>query len=297
MSQSDLKKHLHNELKKHNGKTYINDGFIYHRGQFPVLLVAHLDTVHDTLPKRFVYHNGKLSSPQGIGGDDRCGVYLILEIIKKYNCSVLFCEDEEIGGIGASKFCKSRFADDLDVNYIIELDRKGNTDACFYDCDNRDFVDFIESTDYFTETYGTFSDISVIAPHCGISAVNLSCGYYNAHTVSEYVVMRDVDNVLKQVCKILCKTCAEQFPYIPSKDSFKWSGYSAYYDAYDSDYYNDDIYERKSMYYIANKRFTIEKYYYGNNENEVIGQFLKENPYLCYADIYVEYLGEDECII
>lgn len=297
MSQSDLKAHLHTELKKHNGKTYIHDGFIYHRGQFPVLLVAHLDTVHNELPKRFVYKDGKLSSPNGIGGDDRCGVYLIMEILKRFNCSVLFCEDEEVGGIGATKFCKSRFADDLNVNYIIELDRRGNTDACFYDCDNRDFIDFIESTEYFMESYGTFSDISIIAPHCGISAVNLSCGYYNAHTVSEYVVLRDVDTVQKQVCKILCKNCARPFEYIPSKESMKYSRYSAYCDMYDDDDYTDGVYESKSMYYVANKRFTVESYYYGDNEYEVIGRFLKENPYFCYADIYVEYLGEDECII
>ena len=69
-------------------------------------------------------------SPQGIGGDDRAGVYMILEIIKQANCHVLFCEDEEIGDIGAKKFVKSNMP--LPVYYIIELDRQRHNDAVYY---------------------------------------------------------------------------------------------------------------------------------------------------------------------
>ena len=49
-------------------------------------------------------------SPQGIGGDDRCGVWMILQILRTANCHVLFCEDEEVGCVGAKKFTKRSFA-------------------------------------------------------------------------------------------------------------------------------------------------------------------------------------------
>ena len=127
MSQKDLKKFVAKALEATHESVHVGDGYVYAQGTFPVLLVAHLDTVHEHLPKTIMFNkqNGSLSSPQGIGGDDRCGVYMVLEVIKKYNCSVLFCEDEESGGIGATKFTKTKLAKNLGFNYIIEFDRQG----------------------------------------------------------------------------------------------------------------------------------------------------------------------------
>src|SRR5699024_8016538 len=133
-------------------------------GEVPVLLVAHLDTVHTMKPDIICFsEDGRfVMSPQGIGGDDRCGVYMILQIIQDARCHVLFCEDEETGGNGARAFTRSRLR--VNVNYIVEMDRRGNNDAVFYQCDNPDFTDFILSYG-FEEKTGSFSDISVVAPH------------------------------------------------------------------------------------------------------------------------------------
>ena len=91
--QKNLKKYVIKELQSMYEDVHFEKGFVYAQGSFPVLLVAHLDTVHDKTPSKIITNKGKISSPDGIGGDDRCGVYMILEIINKYNCSVLFCED------------------------------------------------------------------------------------------------------------------------------------------------------------------------------------------------------------
>ena len=204
MSQKDLKKYVVGQLKKANKNVISEDGFVFADGDFPVLLVAHLDTVHEELPTSILYDVQKntVSSPSGIGGDDRCGVYMILKIIKKYNCSVLFCEDEEKGLIGATKFTKAAFAKDLDFNYIIEFDRKGKNDAVFYNCDNDEFEDFI-TAEYFEKSYGSFSDISAVAPFIGRAAVNLSCGYYNAHTSEEYTIFSQLKHCLRFVKTII----------------------------------------------------------------------------------------------
>ena len=202
MSQKELKKHLFKVLKK-DGNTVKADGFIYRQGTMPICLVAHLDTVHTHLPKRFDYTDGRLSSPQGIGGDDRCGVYIILELLKRFDVSVVFCEDEEIGCVGADKFVKTDYCENLGVDFIIEIDRKGNNDAVFYDCENEEFTQYILSTGYFNEQYGSFTDICSIAPVVGCAAVNLSSGYYNAHFTSEYVIMSEVDRIIKEIGKLI----------------------------------------------------------------------------------------------
>lgn len=292
MSQEGLKHYLTNQLKNIYNVVINEDGFLYADGKFPVLLVAHLDTVHKKLPDIITYQKKGdwISSPNGIGGDDRCGVYMILEIIKKYNCSVLFCEDEEIGAVGAGKFVNSKVAEGLKFNYIIEFDRRGKNDAVFYNCDNEDFEEFI-TKEFFKTAYGSFSDISTIAPALGVAAVNLSCGYYEAHTTKEYVVMSEMKKVIEEACKILERTTDKDvFEYIETQ----YSGYDRY--GYYGGWYDD--YDGYSAY---GSRYTKDRYYLfeyldANGQEqwydviatsyyEALGKFMCDNPNASYDDI------------
>ena len=224
MDQAALKKYVTKHLSTTYHDVQSGNGYVYAQGTMPVLLVAHLDTVHKKLPQTVLYdeETKAISSPEGIGGDDRCGIYIIFEVIKKFHCSVLFCEDEEIGAIGADKFTDTDFAQQLSFNYIIEFDRKGSNDAVFYDCDNPKFEEFI-TKDFFKTAHGSFTDISILAPFFGCAAVNLSCGYYNAHTTSEYVVFPEMLKVIEESCKILERTTEkDEFEYIPCEKQSTW---------------------------------------------------------------------------
>ena len=144
-------------------------------------------------------------SPQGIGGDDRCGVYMVLEVIKKLKCHVLFTEDEEVGCVGASKFSLTDVCKNLNgkINFIVEFDRKNERDAVFYQLDNLEFETFIESTKHFLTDYGSYSDICEIAPVIGAAAVNLSCGYYNPHSTDEYVNLKEMHTNIQEAIKLI----------------------------------------------------------------------------------------------
>lgn len=295
MSQDRLKKYLVEQLKETHQTIISDDGYIYAQGDFPVLLVAHMDTVHDKLPETFCYNPQKqsISSPQGIGGDDRCGIYMILEVIRRYNCSVLFCEDEEIGTVGAEKFVKTPLAKTLEFNYIIEFDRKGKNDAVFYDCDNVDFEEFI-TKDFYKTSWGSFSDISVVAPALGCAAVNLSCGYYNAHTKSEYVVMPEMENSINEACKILKRTTKEdKFEYIEAYHPSWHSKGSSY--LFDDDYFDYEPYNNPLAYYVleyVDERGDSQWWdTTASSEMCAIGKFCMRYPKIPYAniiDIYSE---------
>lgn len=287
MSQKDLKKFVTKKLKATHNKVIEGDGYVFAQGDFPVLLVAHLDTVHKELPKEIFYDKQKdaVFSPQGIGGDDRCGVYMIFEVIKQFNCSVLFCEDEEIGGVGADKFTKTDLAQELEFNYMIEFDRKGKNDAVFYDCDNGDFEEFITEKFYKT-AWGSFSDISTLAPFFECAAVNLSCGYYNAHTTNEYVVLAEMEESIKQACRILAKTT--------DKDKFEYI--EAYYGGTEWDW---------GGYYGRDKLYLIEWYDNKTEQDEwieveavskaeAIGKFCMEHPNIPYNSFYVTELTQKD---
>lgn len=260
LSERDLKASLREYFGSKGYHYQVSEGFLYVEGTHPVLLVAHLDTVHSKLP--YVICKSKDNdiwmSPLGIGGDDRNGVYIILKLLEKFKCHVVFCEKEEVGGIGASRFAKSGIAPD--VQYIVEFDRKGADDCVFYDCDNPEFESFVESFG-FKSSWGTFSDISTIAPKLGIAAVNLSSGYENAHTNYEIISRSVIQSVIDRSAEMLSHVDTK-FEYIPCKTSYSYSGaiksinsyanysrtynsYGGYYDRY-SGYgssYNDNGYD------------------------------------------------------
>ena len=217
MRQKELKHYLAGHLKKLGYETVKKKGFLYAEGTVPVLLVAHLDTVHNELPHIICRsEDGRyIMSPQGIGGDDRCGVYMILQIISEVRCHVLFCEDEETGGQGAKAFERSGIQ--IDVNYIVEVDRRGNNDAVFYNCDNPKFSEFVCSFG-FREAMGSFSDISVVAPYLKTAAVNISAGYYNEHRLHEVIDWSAMQNNVERI-KQMVQTETGKYPYRKRKCS------------------------------------------------------------------------------
>lgn len=215
LDEGDLKDELKLELIKLGYDPIDEKGFLYADGEVPVLLVAHLDTVHKDLVTIICKsEDGRfIMSPSGVGGDDRCGVYMILEIIKELKCSVLFTEQEEVGNVGAKLFCKSKVVPQ--ANYIIEFDRKGDKDAVFYNCTNDKFIDFIIGGG-FKKEFGTSSDIKDIAPHLNIAAVNLSSGYYNAHNIGECIDMLAMQKIIEKT-KELIKTPQKVFSFFGKK--------------------------------------------------------------------------------
>lgn len=303
MTQAKLKKHVAMALRETHSDITVADGFVFAKGTFPVLLVAHLDTVHKKLPKVIVYdeEHGEMSSPNGIGGDDRCGVFMVLEVVKKFNCSVLFCEDEEVGGVGARKFIKTDLAKELEFNYAIEFDRKGKNDAVFYSCDNDEFEDFV-TKEFYKTAYGSFSDISVVAPFLKCAAVNLSCGYYNAHTEKEYVVITEMLESMNAACRMLERTTEkDKFEYVEEDYASYYDGYyggsyycggRSYYGGYYGGYYGSSKKkesEYKKQYWVI-EYLSVQGYteWYDTmavSEAEAIGKFLMDFPNMTYNDI------------
>lgn len=315
MEQNELKKYLGKELKKYYKNVIAQDGFLYVKGKDKVCLTAHMDTVHDNvIEDYYVYKSeGKtiVSSPQGIGGDDRCGIYMILKILEKTKLrpTIIFCEDEEIGGVGSRKFCNTKFIKNLEKMYcLIELDRKGSEDLVYYSDDNKDFHDYVEEITGYKENYGSFSDISNLSPSCKVSSVNISCGYYNAHTLDEYVVMEEMENSIEKTIDIMKQIIKDkkQFtykkkeykPYIPSYRSSYYSDYDYYYPtSWRRSFYGKETEKKEeiSMYIQWSKDGEeMDDMIYGETENEIWGKFFLEHMDVCYNDVTDYEVYEDD---
>lgn len=289
--QASLKRYLVGKLKETYENVLIGDGYIFTKGDIPILLTAHMDTVHEVTVREFHEEDGILKSPQGIGGDDRCGIYMILKLIEKgFKPYIVFCEDEEIGGVGSNKFVRTELIEELkDCKYFIELDRANSEDAVYYDCGNKEFKEFISEVTGYKEAYGSFSDISHLSPACDRASVNLSCGYYKAHTTDEYVVLSEMENTINKVAELLSidYTEMETFDY---QDDFL--NYGSLYD----DFYGYSGYSGEGEYEIdfinENKTSDIETVEARSYE-EAVGVFLIAHPNLTYQHIIDCYIIDD----
>jgi len=196
------------------------DAFVYGEGTIPVLLVAHTDTVHRR-PPTDIYCDAKAKvvwSPQGIGGDDRAGVYAIARLLADgYRPHVLFPDEEESGGAGAREAAASLLPD---VNCLIELDRMHHNDAVTYECANPAWDRWIERRGWALD-WGSFTDICTLMPAWGIAGVNLSVGYYNQHTTSEYVRLDQLARTIGRVARILRNPPKHLFPFM-AEQRRKW---------------------------------------------------------------------------
>lgn len=309
LSAKSLKQYLSGLMKEiYPDNTFIGDGYIYCRGEIPVLLTAHMDTVHKELVKDFyedvqVCINGNtthtISSPQGIGGDDRCGVYEILQVLEAgYRPYILFCEEEEIGGIGSDKFCATKYINELSkLKFLIELDRANANDLVFYENTNQDWIEWVEDETNWKIAWGSFSDICNLSPACGIASVNLSCGYYKAHTKQEYVVMEEMFEAIEIIKHLLdASEKVEPFEYI--EETYSWNKnryydlgyrYNYNYNTYDTyrnyagEDYDNYILEIEFVNPITNNDETT--YISGATEAECWMKFFQQNSNICFNNV------------
>ena len=219
MNEASLLKTMNTYLKRfYNKVTYTKD-YVYAIGDIPITLVAHVDTVFKERPEDVFYDRVKnvLWSPQGLGADDRAGVFAIINIVKSgLRPHIIFTTGEEMGGLGARVLTYIEPKPFAEMKYIIQLDRRGKDDCIFYECDNIKFIEYIESFG-FHEEYGSFSDISELCPTWKIAGVNLSIGYINEHSLIEILYIdyflffvEKVKKMLKDVNNI------NSFEYIPA---------------------------------------------------------------------------------
>ena len=168
-------------------------------------LCCHLDTVHEIVEDYEIKEdNGKFYAMSGdvatgIGGDDKCGIYSILHLLSNNDkpFKAVFFSDEEIGQQGSSKIDLSFFND---VGFLVGIDRRENSDLITFRYkttiseDFRNFIRPISDKYAYKETDGAATDVFTIQNRLSnpISAINISCGYYNFHKQNEFIILSDL---------------------------------------------------------------------------------------------------------
>lgn len=200
-------------------------------------IVAHLDQVQHTHSRDFKAIEtrdiifGFSPTPhsfQGLGADDKNGIFIALEALKKYDClKVAFFKEEEIGCRGSSN-CELDFF--KNCRYVIQCDRKGHSDFITTigssDLCSEEFINDVAPDQWgYQEAMGMMTDVEALKESgLEISVCNISCGYYNPHTDEEITVKRDLEKCWRLVQHII-EDCKKVYPHEPRMAYWGYRGY------------------------------------------------------------------------
>lgn len=221
LTQNTMKKTMSTYLRSKYKTVIETKDYIIAKGNIPIALCAHMDTVFPRPAFEVFYDrtNNVIWSPQGLGADDRAGIFAIIQIIRRgLRPHIIFTTDEEKGGFGAMALAYESCPFD-ELKYIIQLDRRGANDCVFYGCGNTEFIEYVESFG-FTEAIGTFTDISMLCPEWKVAGVNLSVGYRDEHSVSEVLFVGHLMNTINKVVSMLQAQNVPVFEYVAKYQSW-----------------------------------------------------------------------------
>lgn len=154
-------------------------------------IVAHLDQVQRNHPRDFraietrdiiFGFSAKEHSFCGLGADDKNGILIALETLKKYDSmKAVFFKEEETGCHGSSH-AEIKFFEDC--RYVIQCDRRGNSDlitniGCSDLCSEKFIQDIDPEKWGYKEETGMMTDVEALKERgLNVSAVNISVAYY-----------------------------------------------------------------------------------------------------------------------
>lgn len=209
------------------GNVYITKGEL-NEGQTYPCVVAHMDTVHfdqyqlikDNKRLEIVTSlysdkttltakNPDTNEQTGIGGDDKCGVYICLEMLLQKNClKAAFFVSEEVGMLG-SKEADPKFFEN--VGYAIQFDAPTGNWFSVQCSGTKLWTEEFESvvrplleSDGVTNfSYDPFTDVVQLKQKFDFCCAVLFSGYYRQHSKNEYVVVEDVERAVKMGSKMI----------------------------------------------------------------------------------------------
>lgn len=244
------------------------------------ILSSHMDSVGDSdcgflneFVNIFYYRRDRIIKGMGnIGGDDKCGIFLILKKLKEdKTLNFIFSICEESGCVGINQVIPENKIDEFP--YALILDRRGFGDII---CNqnlygSKEFEDELARVgkDFkYTPTKGSVSDANAISKY--INCANLSVGYHNPHSKKEFVSLNNLYNTYLYMEAILSDFNKKVFkkqeiPIVKTNvaDSYGWE-------------YDDSWKNRPIDFYSKNFWCVNCRSYRPNEEKSVITNYPRE---------------------
>lgn len=258
------------------GNIYLTKGKA-EEGEFYPCVTSHMDTVQDKakpyslagaeLPlltrrvksttsdevRHEIYIDG-----QGIGADDKLGVYISLQLVNHFDkIKAAFFVEEEVGMTGSKELDKDFFED---VAYVIGWDspdllraawKCSGTQLFSADFYKNHLQDVVKRWGFNDKCFHSepFTDVIQIREKTGIMCMNFGNGGYNAHAANEFLVIEHVNHAVGmgmdiiqsiggkeqfKFTKTYSRTAEGIYSYDDEKECEKLFGYQTSYSTYNN---------------------------------------------------------------
>lgn len=196
-------------------------------------VVAHTDTVHEVCEYDVHIRNDnelfaltKNGRKTGIGGDDKAGVFVCLELLDTFDVvKAAFVVGEEYGCFGSRSADADFFSN---VGYTLQFDAPYTDWLSFTSGGVQLFDpngDFFKSCEPIFEkywgskpilSYHPYTDVRALKQRFDFSCINFSVGYYNMHSDREYVKINDCFKALDLAKELIETLGNKKYEFVSS---------------------------------------------------------------------------------
>lgn len=200
-------------------------------------IVAHTDQVQSRRCVPFICGdliigtNKKQDSFEGLGADDKNGIWVALKCFEKFDAIKLaFFPGEEIGCSG-SRQADLKFFDDC--RFVLQCDRRNAgdfiTSISSIELCSKKFVTDCKLKDFgYKTTSGLSTDVGELKSRgLKVCCANISCGYYEAHSSKEYTRISELQNCLAFVENIVTNLTSV-YKHTYTRSAPKYPSYGGY---------------------------------------------------------------------
>ena len=261
-------------------------------------IVAHIDQVQTNHSDDFEAietndiifgYSQKNRRYEGLGADDKNGVWVALKCLLKYDVlKVALFVGEETGCVGSNNADMDFFDD---CRFVLQCDRRGFDDfiteaSCTELC-GKEFTDDVHF-DWFgyKESHGMMTDVMTLKENgLKVSCVNISCGYYKPHTDDEFTIKYDLLNCLYFV-EYIIENCIDVYPheYVYKPKTTTIYGYGGTYKGYGSYNSQNGNVSNGLSYNQTTKKEVEEKTQ--DNSIQKFGDYSEENDWVSEISKY-----------
>ena len=274
---------------------YVTKGTL-NEGEYYPMFISHTDTVHNIIDEIIVkeehllrpytfgkdFGNDQIlclkaytpdGKPTGIGGDDKCGTFICLELLRQLDKVKIALFVSEETGCHGSKMVDLDFL--KDVGYITQYDAPGDH-LISYSCMGT--VLFDEESEFFKIAYRSISegfgndmlvqshpytDIMIMKQKSDLSCINMSCGYYNMHTANEFVCISDVERAITAGMNMVKNLGLKKYEFKPEPKPTTTT--TTFSDFEDENPFYDEVHQLTSIDVIEDRDGIIILDFYDDN--------------------------------
>lgn len=197
LTDEGLSIRMEKELFRQGYNVIHGNGYYFAEGSIPVLLIAHINSIHEEQPIEICKSENFWMAPEGIGGENRCGIYALLQIVRHYHCHILLLNDKINNNITS---LLNGLSEDFYIAFAIDLALEGKNECLIHRCTDVMIRSALKERGYELTPSAAILEFP---KNLKLTYISISTGFYDSYLQSERICIDDVWHSVRTIERIL----------------------------------------------------------------------------------------------